>query len=273
MRCFRRMIQDRRSEGESTTGGLLFVVNHMLKVAFKINNFRFAQNAITSVQASNFPSIDQFPMSQRVTFLFYHGKFLIYKERYAEAESCLDEAMHMCYDGVSKDEEVSYRNRRRILMSLVPLKLLLGKMPKKKEVLVEYKLHVFEDVCKCLKQGLVKEYDLLLEKYFMSFLKHGIVAMMENLRKFVFRSLLKKVYIVNDQLPDVKKAQFIRLSVISAAMRVSGCSSDGDDDESCNSAIECALANAINDGLVKGYVAQGLGLMVSKKDAFPGMSI
>jgi hypothetical protein len=84
MKCFRRMIQDRRSAEFSTSRGLLFVTNHMLKVAFKVNNIRFAQNCIALVEAPNFPNLDSFPKSQVVAFLYYQSKYFIFKEQFSE---------------------------------------------------------------------------------------------------------------------------------------------------------------------------------------------
>lgn len=38
-------------------------------------------------------------------------------------------------------------------------------------------------------------------------------------------------------------------------------------------AIECIVAGLIADGLVKGYIANNVGVMLSKTDPFPAMNV
>ncbi len=87
---------------------------------------------------------------------------------------------------------------------------------------------------------------------------------MEKLKQNVLVSVLRKTYHANAKLPDTKKAQFIRLNVIQSGIKITN-----PDSEISEAELECVIANMIQNGLIKGYIASGLGLMCSKNNPFP----
>jgi hypothetical protein len=159
--------------------------------------------------------------------------------------------------------DVFFRNQRRILICLIPLKLKRGILPSEL-LLNRYKLGFFRKIAKFVKEGSLKEYDSLFLQNFRFFLKHGIFAIMEKLKQNVLVSVLRKTYHANAKLPDTKKAQFIRLNVIQSGIKITN-----PDSEISEAELECVIANMIQNGLIKGYIASGLGLMCSKNNPFP----
>lgn len=102
MRFFRKMIIDRSPKEVSRTSGLLFLVNHMLAVAFKLNNHKFCESTLRSMAASTFPELETFPLSQRITFRYYEGRYFISMQKYAQACESLELVFNSSPPGKNK---------------------------------------------------------------------------------------------------------------------------------------------------------------------------
>ena len=63
---------------------------------------------------------DEFSLSQRVTYQYYVGRKALLDSEYALAEQNLTFAYRNCHPS-------SARNRKLILINLIPIKMLLGK--------------------------------------------------------------------------------------------------------------------------------------------------
>lgn len=93
----------------------------------------------------------------------------------------------------------------------------------------------------------------------------GIV---EKLRKYVYRTIIRKVYLVHSRLADsASKNHYVRLPLLLSGIHVSGDPSMTPDE------LECIICNLISEGLIKGYVSHGGGLMLSKSNPFPAIQI
>lgn len=67
---------------------------------------------------------------------------------------------------------------------------------------------------------------------------------------------------VTVQPSDIAVVVQLKLSKLLAAVRLHGLDMDSDE-------LECILANLIYKGFIKGYLAHGNSLVVSKTSAFP----
>jgi hypothetical protein len=79
----------------------------------------------------------------------------------------------MCQSSLQND--VFFRNQRRILICLIPLKLKRGKFPSNL-LLNRFKLGFFRRISDVVREGLLKEYETIFQQNFRFFLKHGIFA-------------------------------------------------------------------------------------------------
>merc|ERR1712130_655704 len=238
-------------------GGCLFVIGHLFKIYFKINNLRLCTNLMTSVNNPNFPNFNKFPKAQIVTYNYYVGRIKVFEEQYEDAETFLIQAFNMCARG-------HFRNKRKILQFLIPVKLLLGKFPKNR-LLLKYKLHQFEQIIRAVTTGNLKHFKQAMEEHQEFFIKKGIFLMLEKLTKYIYRNLFKKVHNFCQSYCQEGKKNQLRLNMLLAALNMNGIEMDMDE-------LECVLANLIYEGAIKGYIAHKRCVVVSKQNPFPKMT-
>lgn len=54
--------------------GALSVINNLFHLYFRLHNVRLCRNPVRSVENKHFPSLQRFPLSQRVTFAYFRGR-------------------------------------------------------------------------------------------------------------------------------------------------------------------------------------------------------
>jgi len=237
--------------------GTLFIVNHLFKLAIRINLLRGTALFIRSVDNPHFPSFDLFAKSQTVTYNYYKGRLNMMEENYTEAETCLDYALKHCHKG-------SVGNKTRVLQFLIPLKLLKNQAPHK-DLFSKYPLQQYEDIVLAIKTGNLRLYNELLRKYEDFFVSKGIYLLMVRLKRYVYCNLVRKVFKLNEKYKSSKPQQ-ISLKVFRAAFKFHGVEVSEDNFDE----IECIIANLIHEKFVKGYLAHGRALVLStKSDKFP----
>jgi len=195
-----------------------------------------------------------FPLSQTVSYQFYLGRLSIFEEQYSKAEGCLDFAFAHCH-------KRAISNKRRVLQYLIPVKLLLGKIPHPK-LLQKYELMQFKDLVESVKRGHLKLFNDSLETHQEFFIKKGIYLMLEKLKSTIYRNLFHRVYKFVQNEDSMKNKHWLPLDVLLAALRVNGIEMDTDE-------LECILANLIYQGVMKGYIAHKRCVVLSKQDPFP----
>lgn len=84
------------------------------------------------------------------------------------------------------------RNKRLILIYLIPVKMLLGYMPSP-AVLEKYDLTQFTDVVQAVQQGNILQLNRVIQQHETFFIKCGIYLLLEKLKTITFRNLFKKV--------------------------------------------------------------------------------
>jgi len=268
-RFFQRMIVDRSALNVSKKMGCLFLIVHLFKIYFRINNLRLCSNLVTIVKNPNFPKLDVFPPAQTVAYNFYLGRLMIFEEQYDKAEECLDFALAHC-------SSLHVANKRRILQFLIPVKLLVGKYPQPR-LLQKYKLEQFESLIHAIRTGNLKSFNESLEKHQEYYIKRGTFLILEKLKTFVYRNLFRKVerYANPEYHGDAKSAaaatagkqkRLLQLTALQAALAINDLKMDSDE-------LECILANLVYQGYIKGYIAHKRCVVLSKNDPFPAASM
>ncbi|XP_033223134.1 PCI domain-containing protein 2 [Belonocnema kinseyi] len=251
MGCFRVCAADNRSsEDDTKRWGMLALVNQLLKVYFRINKLHLCRPLIRAIESSAYK--DHFALAQQVTYKFFIGRTAMFDSDYKTADEHLTFAFEHCH-------KQSIKNKRLILTYLVPVKMLLGHMPKK-YALEKYNLMQFWELMEAVKKGDLRSLEDVMNKHETFFIGAGIYLIVEKLKTIAYRNLFKKVYLV-------LKTHQIPIASLLTALEMHGVE-DIDMDET-----ECLVANLINEKKIKGYIShQHKKLVISKQLPFPQLS-
>ncbi|KAM4701427.1 PCI domain-containing protein 2 [Discoglossus pictus] len=251
MSCFRVCASDTRAAFEdSKKWGMLFLVNQLFKIYFKISKLHLCKPLIRAIDSSNFK--DEYTMAQRVTFKYYVGRKAMFDSDFKKAEEYLSFAFENCLRS-------SQKNKRMILIYLLPVKMLLGHMPTV-QLLKKYDLMQFAEVTKSVSEGNLLLLTEALAKHETFFIRCGIFLILEKLKIITYRNLFKKVYLL-------LKTHQLSLDAFLVALKFMQVD-DVDIDE-----VQCIIANLIFMGHIKGYIShQHQKLVVSKQNPFPPLS-
>ncbi|EGI69602.1 PCI domain-containing protein 2, partial [Acromyrmex echinatior] len=251
MACFRVCAADSRSSEEDTKRwGMLALINQLLKVYFRINKLHLCKPLIRAIESS--PYKDHFALAQQITYKFFVGRKAMFDSDYKIADEYLTYAFEHCHIQCSK-------NKRLILTYLVPVKMLLGYMPKQ-HLLEKYNLMEFWELMESVRKGDLRSLEGVMAKHETFFIDAGIYLIVEKLKLIAYRNLFKKVYLA------LNTHQIPVLSLL-VALQMYGME-DIDMDET-----ECLLANLIFEGKIKGYISyQHKKLVISKQNPFPALS-
>nr|XP_048711803.1 PCI domain-containing protein 2 isoform X9 [Caretta caretta] len=207
---------------DSKKWGMLFLVNQLFKIYFKINKLHLCKPLIRAIDSSNLK--DDYSMAQRVTYKYYVGRKAMFDSDFKQAEEYLSFAFEHCHRS-------SQKNKRMILIYLLPVKMLLGHMPTI-QLLKKYELMQFAEVTKAVSEGNLLLLNDALTKHETFFIRCGIFLILEKLKIITYRNLFKKVYLL-------LKTHQLSLDAFLVALKFMQVE-DVDIDE-----VQCILANLI----------------------------
>lgn len=163
--------------------GMLNLVNQLLKIYFRINKLNLCKPLIRAIDSSVYK--DQFPLAQQITYKYFVGRKAMFDSDYKSADEFLSFAFQNCHRKFPK-------NKRLILIYLVPVKMLLGYIPTK-AVLEKYDVLQFHELACALKTGDVRQFDDIIHKHESFFIEYGIYLIVEKLKIIGYRNLFKRV--------------------------------------------------------------------------------
>uniref|UniRef100_A0A674EQV6 PCI domain-containing protein 2 n=1 Tax=Salmo trutta TaxID=8032 RepID=A0A674EQV6_SALTR len=235
MGCFRVCASDNRAGiDDSKKWGMLFLINQLFKIYFKINKLHLCKPLIRAIDSSNLK--DDYSMAQRVTYKYYVGRKAMFDSDYKPAEEYLSFSFQHCHRS-------SQRNKRMILIYLLPVKMLLVRQS-----------------ASLRDEGNLLLLNEALAKHETFFIRCGIFLILEKLKIITYRNLFKKVY-------QLLKTHQLPLDAFLVALKMMQVE-EVDIDE-----VQCILANLICEGHIKGYIShQHQKLVVSKANPFPLLS-
>jgi hypothetical protein len=125
---FSRCLNDRKehnpdaplSEEGSKKSGVLYIVNQLFAMYFKLNTLRLCKNLLRPVESRSLHLAGR--MGDMVTYRYYVGRLYMFEDQYELAESNLEYALKHCHNS-------SLKNKKCILRYLVPVKMLRGRLP------------------------------------------------------------------------------------------------------------------------------------------------
>jgi len=234
------------SEDGSKKAGVLFIVNQLFSMYFRLNTLRLCRNLVLPVERQALHQ--QGKMGQMVTYCYYVGRLNMFEDRYDLAEQNFDYALRHCHRS-------SVSNKKRILNYLVPVKLLRGQLPTR-ELLEKYSLPEFVPLTNGIRTGNLLEFSLVLQKNQDLFIRRGTYLLLEKCKMICYRNLFKRVY-------KIAEKEQIKLEYIAKSFKWLGMPIDLDE-------VECILANLIYKQYIRGYLSHGKRVLVlSKKEPFP----
>ncbi|VDO22908.1 unnamed protein product [Brugia timori] len=255
MECYRTCVADVRAEiHTSKKMAMLNLTNQLFRIYFRvcpINKLNLLKPLIRAIDNSG-PLYQTFSMADKVTYKYYLGRKAMFDSDLSISEESLSYAFRNC-------PSYCARNKRLILIYLVPVKMFLGHMPSV-ELLKRYQLQQFGAVVESVKDGNLKKLDETLMENERFFVECGIFLMLEKLKIIAFRNLFKKV-------TRIYGTNQISYEAFMCAIRWLGIE-DMDEDE-----LECILANLIVEKKIKGYLSHmHKKLVISKQNPFPALS-
>jgi len=255
---FSRTLNDRKelipgaplSEDGSKKVGVLYIVNHLFAMYFRLNTLRLCKNLVRPVESRNLHMSGN--KGDMVTYRYFVGRLNMFEDLYELAEENLNYALEHCH----KD---AVRNKRKILNYLIPVKLMRGRLPSV-ELLVKYNLVEYIPLVDAIRKGDLKTFHITLQDNQDQFIRRGTYLLLEKCKSVCYRNLFKRIHLVTEKYQ-------IPLEIVIKAIKWLGIDMDVDE-------VECVLANLIFKGAIRGYISHSKRILVlSKKDPFPKAAV
>jgi hypothetical protein len=163
--------------------------------SFQCDKSRLAVQMFTNLSTSG-PALSLYPASQRVTFLYYLGRFNFDTGHYPRAEMCLAEAYRQCPPRFQK-------HRRQILTYWIPANLLLGRFPSwallQRPEAAGF-ADIFVPICAAVRSGNFVAFHQALNQSRDWLWDRGFyLTLLYRLKPLVWRSFTRKIFLITWQ--------------------------------------------------------------------------
>ncbi|KAH9610183.1 hypothetical protein KSS87_000204 [Heliosperma pusillum] len=197
---------DKSPEKLKAAGSFLMKVFGVLA----LGTVNLCRSVIRSIETARIFDFEEFPVRDKVTYMYYTGRLEVFNENFPAADEKLSYALTHCH----LHHET---NIRMILKYLIPVKLSVGILPED-SLLEKYSLLEYRDVVLALRRGDLQLLRCALQEHEDRFLRSGVYLVLEKLELQVYRRLIKKIYFIQ-KLRDPGRAHQIKLDVIVKALR------------------------------------------------------
>lgn len=269
---------DNDGKPEGKKRGIYILANLCLKILFQCRKTRNATQIFEQI-SGNAPPLAAYPKSQRVTFLYYLGRFLFQHNHFYRAQLALQAAY-----SESPAHEQCAKQRRLILIYLITSNIILGRFPSN-ALLSRPEAHgfteSFQPLCAAIRSGnLIQFHQLtsLSSPHAPWYLHHRILFQLQNrCEVLVWRSLVRKTFLLQGVAPEAgtnKAASLDLHSLVAAFAHLTPAPSPDDDEAQADAdfdgfnmgsedsllapddmAVEAMLSSLIDQGFVRAYIA------------------
>jgi hypothetical protein len=196
--CLTDRSSGRYSKPEGKKVGVYMFANLVLKLLFACRRTHLAKQIFTNI-STNSPPLSLYPASQRVTFLYYLGRFHLSNNHFLWAARCLEGAY-------LQTPRAFVSHRTNILTYLIPANMLLGRLPSRQLLsrpeAAQTLAPVYAPIAHAVRTGnfvllqhtLATHQAWLLEKALL-------LALTYRLRPLLWRALSRKTFILT-YVPD-----------------------------------------------------------------------
>ncbi|KAG8528170.1 uncharacterized protein KY384_007087 [Bacidia gigantensis] len=192
---------DASGKPEGRRIGIYLTANLCLKLFFHCKKLRSAEQIFGNIYQQS-PPLALFPASQRVTYLYYLGRYLFANNHFYRAQLALQAAYDQCY-------KQSLSQRRSILIYLITSNIILGRFPS--PVLWQQQVALglqekFQPICTAIAKGDLASFRKLtnVESEQASwFLQKRILIQISNRCEIqVWRSLARRTFLLSGSIGD-----------------------------------------------------------------------
>jgi hypothetical protein len=273
---------DNDGKPEGKKRGIYILANLCLKILFQCRKTRNATQIFEQI-SGNAPPLAAYPKSQRVTFLYYLGRFLFQHNHFYRAQLALQAAYTE-----SPAHEQCVKQGRLILIYLITSNIILGRFPST-ALLSRPEAHGLADrfapLCAAIRSGNLTHFHHLTSlssPHAPWYLHHRILFQLQNrCEVLVWRSLVRKTFLLCGVAPEAgtnKAASLDLHSLVAAFAHLTPDPSltNGDEDDEAQAdpdfdgfnmgseetllapdemAVEAVLSSLIDQGFVRAYIA------------------
>ncbi|TVY80607.1 PCI domain-containing protein [Lachnellula suecica] len=202
--------------------GIYSFANLALKLFFKCRKTQSANQLFTNISQHS-PPLALYPASQRVTYLFYLGRFLFVNDHFFRAQLCLQFAYDQCH-------AQCINQRRNILIYLISANMILGRFPSRPFMSrpeAAGVLEKFAPISEAIRKGDIVAFKRSLgpesgnEKWF--FQRGVLLPLLYRCEILVWRSLARRVFLLTYQFPsdpNSRKAPTLEITDLLAAAQL-----------------------------------------------------
>lgn len=269
--------QNGRPEGKKR--GIYIIANICLKIFFQCRKTRNAEMIFTTIR-NNSPLLAAYPKRERVTYLYYLGRYWFQNNHFHRAQLALHEAYNE-----SPINERAIRQRRHILVYLITCNIIMGRFPSNdifQRPEAQGLRERFMPIMQAIRSGnlaLFRQYLDLDGPNAPWFLHFRILLQLRNrCEVLVWRSLIRKVWILNGTRFEtgVKAAPLVGINDLvlvfrylerqaQKAQEVAYIDPDLDGDEESDedpdallstlASLESILSSLVSQGFLRGFIA------------------
>lgn len=269
---------DNNGQPEGKKRGIYTLANLCLKILFQCRKTRNATQIFEQI-SGNAPPLAAYPKSQRVTYLYYLGRFLFQHSHFYRAQLALEAAY-----SESPAHDQCTKQRRLILVYLITCNIILGRFPSSALLSrpeAQGFAERFQPLCLAIRSGnLASFYHLtsLSSPHAAWFLHYRILFQLQNrCEVLAWRSLVRKTFLLQGVAPEAgtNKAASLNLqSLVAAFTHLTPAPSFDDEEAQADSdfdgitlhseneflapeetALESVLSSLIDQGFVRAYIA------------------
>ena len=250
---FRSCVHYCRQEGDTNRkSSILFLINQLFKIYFKINQLHLCVPLIRTVE--KFDIEENVTRADHVTYLYFLGRKRILDGEFKSAVECMEKAFVEC-------DRSQFKNKQLILVYLIPLKILNGVLPASL-LLEKYKLTQFSNLVEAVSTGNLKLFSHTTQLQQIFFIRSGIFLLVEKLRMLAYRNLFKRVWLLLG-------TSIMPIDAFLSALKLGETEGEEVDVDQAH----CIIANLIQTDFVRGYISQQhQKVVVSKQNPFPTIS-
>ncbi len=238
---------------------VFFAIISIFRIYFKLRTYRNS-NTLTEWIALGHIDLKLIPQSDLVTYYYYSGRLGLYELKIIDAQRIFSNAFDICH--------IAHKPNLKLLLEyLIPLNLFFGKIPSL-QILEKYELKGYSDIIQAYKRGDINKFEEALNSLEERLIQLGTFLIVDKLRGFVFRNLIRIVYKVFEEELSQSKFAVISIELLYNVLRnVFGY--DYYDLEE----LELYLNSVIYKGLIAGYIhSKNKVIVFSKKNPFPNLA-
>ncbi|RYO76067.1 hypothetical protein DL766_003792 [Monosporascus sp. MC13-8B] len=209
--CLSDRSSSRNAKPEGKKVGVYIFANVTLRLLFACRKTQVATQVFTKI-TQNSPPLSFYPAAQRVTYLYYLGRFHFINNHFSRAARCLQEAYIQTPPSFLK-------HRRLILTYLIPCNMLLGRLPSQALLgrpEAQSLAPVFMPFAHAIRTGNFLVLQQAIEAHESWLFRRGLLYTLNfRLRPLLWRSFSRRIFLLTYVAPteaDSRKAATLELS-------------------------------------------------------------